>query len=141
MENDNKFFYLSASITATLAATRVTLFSLKKLLFTAVALFSLETFVITLSAVSGHAILSVVALVISALTLVWSLWQVYGATKIETDLQEALILWRKELGDLSGDFVVDANMPSDKQSRSAHQKIRVIQRFLELISSSGGPSL
>jgi hypothetical protein len=134
MDRDNRFFYLSSSIAAALAASRLSIFSLKKIIIFPFAALNLEIVFGILAMMYGYKALTITVLVIAAFTLLWSASQMYRISKIERHLHAELLRWSKELGEFSGDLV-DVKRADDDDQEKIDQKIRVIQRFLELLTS------
>ena len=140
MDKDAKIFYLFASVAAALASSRLTLFSLIRTIFISILLISCEIFAAVLFVLYGYTSFSIAVLAVTALTFMWATYQVYSALKVERELRDALALWSKEISVLSGSLI-DTNRLADSQSDDVYQKIRIMQRFLELISSPGRPSI
>ncbi len=139
IEKDKDFFYLSSSIAAVLVASRLSICSLKNTIVFMFVVLNLEIVFGILAARYGYGAFTFAALLIAASTLLWAAFQVSRAFRIERELHSALLLWSKELGELSGDLVDIKGAHEDDQEKIA-QKIRVIQRFLELLTSAGQSS-
>jgi hypothetical protein len=138
IDNDKTCLFLSSSIAAALAASRLSIFSLKKTIIFAFAILNLDIVFGILAVLYGHKAITIAAIVIAVLTLLWSAFQMNRVFRIERNLHAALLLWSKELGDLSGDLVDVKEAGDDKEK--INQRIRVIQSFLELLTSIDRPS-
>lgn len=141
IESEHKdVFYLSSSIAATLAASQLSICSLKTtVLFITVAL-NAEILFGILAARYQYNAFTLAAILMAVFTLIWSVFQMSRALSIERDLRAALSLWSKELADLSGDLV-EAQGGYEREREMTDQRIRVIQRFLELLTSAGRSSV
>ena len=143
IENENKnTLYLSASIAASLAAGRMAHLSLKRISVIALLILSLQIILGVLYSFFGYTasyfvpILPAAILLVAAVTVIWCVIQWVNLLTAERELREVLSHLTKDASELSGDLVPFA---SDKPNEKIEERVRVIQRFLELLSSAERP--
>jgi hypothetical protein len=132
-------FYLSASIAASLAASRLSVWSARHVIIICCAALNAEIVSAILGMMYKVEIGFIASLVIAVLTLIWVLSQLFAGVINERELRDALSVWSKELAELSGDLI-DRNATLEEDKQELDQKIRIIQRFLESLTSTARPS-
>jgi hypothetical protein len=143
IENENKTtLYLSASIAAALAAGRMAHLSLKRISVIALLILNSQIVLGVLYSFFGYTasyfvpILPAAILLVAAVTVIWCVIQWVNLLTAERELREVLSHLIKDASELSGDLVPFDRPPSDKPNEKIEGRVRVIQRFLELLSSA-----
>ena len=146
IENENKnTLYLSASIAAALAAGRMAHLSLKRISVIALLIINLQIILAVLYSFFGYSasyfvpILPAAILLVAAVTVIWCVIQWVNLLTTEREVREVLSDLTKDTSELSGDLVPFDRHPSDKPNEEFEERVRVIQRFLELLSSAERP--
>jgi hypothetical protein len=125
--------YLSSSIAAALVATRIAISSLRAVIVFLFITLNLEFLVAAAAFVYGRNEILAGSMAIAAAVLAWLIYQAIRISMSEAELRAKLSLWAKEVGRLSGDLA-DEGEPSMQMTSEQREQIRVIQRFLELLS-------